>query len=454
MDHEAYELTASAIDRCPLTVRDNSCTPPINRLITRNNSVLSYFGIEDIPFQHRDAGTGILQVYDIFSRQLIKLNLNNIDTITYFCMPGWISPAAVASDQPNSYEFETFLFQQMEPFLQDVKESLQQNCFEDQKVLSQEEEIQFMVFVQALTNYKLKTRDQKMYNYLFSEFHKRCNRQAFNYVKKYFNYVKLYPVLILCESKDKFKTVEDIVDYVSDSSQVFEAWKNILKDSSLKQIKKYENEFELLCKEKFAGEEFQQERDFLQLQYTKAINDVKNLDFDKTLVIYKNNPFLLLRFWPTEFDILSDLDNIKMLNHYEHIVLQSLFLNGITVGMGDIDFTEIEMYNRSIIDQLNIQYLDHLKIKRMEQIRKHADKIVATVLDEIGDLEQEDLNDIVTSIRDFDSFQERLNSLDNIASVMQYWPSILLPAPDHVRRLGTVSYEVLDMYLTNTADKD
>lgn len=446
-----YSVLANAVDNALITIQDNQCNPPVNRLITRSPKIVSLFGHENFPFQHRDSTNGVLQVYDVLINDFVKININSIDDITYHSLPHWLSPSVITNS--NNVVNKDAFYNLVEPFIREVKKAKEDDCFYPPTVIAKNEFNHILSFLSYLTQYKLKIKNQNMYNYIQSDFHKRCNKKLYAYVKENFNILLTYPFLKITNAF-KIETVEDLRDILADKKAVIEAWSDVLNRTKDVQIKKYESECEVICKEKFAGEEHQQERDFLKLQYDKAVDDIKNLNIATQLAVYENNLLLLLRYWPVEFDKLAELTDTMQLNHYEHSILQLLLINGITVQQDDIDLVSIQLTTAfeheatTIIDQLTTKYLDVLKKIRMQQIREHAETIVNTVLEEIDDLDKDDIDDIVSSIRDFDSFQERINAIDNIAGILQYWPSILLPAPINVRRLGTVTQEALDIFLS------
>jgi polyribonucleotide nucleotidyltransferase len=87
--------------------------------------------------------------------------------------------------------------------------------------------------------------------------------------------------------------------------------------------------------------------------------------------------------------------------------------------------------------QLNANYIEQIREIRLKQIIKHADELVKTVESEADELDEEDLLEILASIRDYETYRQRLEEYSDISSIVQYWPSILLPAPAYAVRLDS-----------------
>jgi len=82
-------------------------------------------------------------------------------------------------------------------------------------------------------------------------------------------------------------------------------------------------------------------------------------------------------------------------------------------------------------------YLDDLKKIREGQIITYRDNFVKEIEQDIANTTDEDeaadLRDIIALLHDDNTlYKEELNTKNNIYDLLEYWPTMLYPAPDFV----------------------
>jgi hypothetical protein len=470
MNLDFCTFNANIISRSLAYIEINTDDPDVScvYLATRNQYILDIFGIFDYPFKHYNVDTKQIQAVDVRTNESVIINLEKINTIIIYGDAELLSPPIVG----NPIFFETLNEKDIAdiqlPFCARTLADRDSGCFADAYTRKSNIESEVLKFKSFSKEVNLISGDPFMRYYLEDEFHNKCNSKLWRYVqdhKKHVLFASYAFVLRQCAEKTgeqdiKLETFEDVQVFFSDVQKVRQIWCTYLKTLIEKQIAKLNSEFEEVCSLYFANDTQAVERDFIKIQYENTISNLKKINIDTEVEKFGDNVFLLLRYIPSDVDIPTELAGIAMFSPYENEIFHTLFKNNIVIDESLFDFTGIDrlwwtygamlglsnLKTIPVIEQLNNLYLEKMKEARMEQIKQHSNDIVEMVRQEAGDLDEEDIAEIISSMQDFDTFKERIDSFTNIVDIIQYWPSVLLPLPPYVVRLSGLTRHAVDLH--------
>lgn len=446
MENLTYEQFIGNIITRSLTYAEVLCedTTKLNvYLLTRNQHVLDYFNIHDFPFKHFDVSTKQIQAVDVLSGKAVVVNLSNAYNFTIPGDPSIISPPEVGNPIFFKYLSEKDIADIQLPFCISIQKLKEAGCYTSNTI---DKDIDIKIIRFRDITQKLKFEIPSNIQFLMSDrVHMMTNNILHDYVSDD-KYDLLTVRYILNCAKEEMNdipldTFDDIQNLLNDSEKVVNIWSKYIQRLIEQQIVKYNTEYENIIVE-FVDKDNGREKEFIRLQYDKAISDIKKIDVDGHLRKFGNNTKLMLRYIPGEITLPGELQYVRMLTAYENAVLTALIKNGVNILESDLKFDYIDTIMGSngfddLIIQLNTTYLDQIKEIRLQQIIKHADDLVKTVENEAEELDKEDLDEIISSIRDYETYRQRIDEYTDVSSVIQYWPSILLPAPPYVSRLDT-----------------
>jgi hypothetical protein len=156
----------------------------------------------------------------------------------------------------------------------------------------------------------------------------------------------------------------------------------------------------------------------LQLQQLTELNieeDLQNID----------SPYIVYKYWPFNTLPPEELGLSLPAFSKKDITLVKTLLKST-----DIDHVTNILVNPSF-------YLDDLKKIREGQIITYRDNFVKEIEQDIANTTDEDeaadLRDIIALLHDDNTlYKEELNTKNNIYDLLEYWPTMLYPAPDFV----------------------
>jgi len=156
----------------------------------------------------------------------------------------------------------------------------------------------------------------------------------------------------------------------------------------------------------------------LQLQQLTELNieeDLQNID----------SPYIVYKYWPFNTLPPEELGLSLPAFSKKDITLVKKLLKST-----DIDHVTNILVNPSF-------YLDDLKKIREGQIITYRDNFVKEIEQDIANTTDEDeaadLRDIIALLHDDNTlYKEELNTKNNICDLLEYWPTMLYPAPDFV----------------------
>lgn len=456
---EYCRYNANIISRCLAFIEVNGETPDevYIYLATRSQSILDIFGVYDFPFKQYDESTMQLQVYDVRTNKPVVVPLDKIECLMIPCEPNLLSPPIIGNPAFADVFTDRDIADIQQPFCLHMKEARDRGCFTTSKRIK-DIELDVVKFREFTKTIGLEPGDEHMLFYLYDPLHAKMNDGLWRYMEKHKQHVRFARIIYimrLCKDLTDdavFKTFEDVSDFLKDPERVKRVWKAYLSTLIDKQVEKYKTEFEAVCQQHFLNDEQSREKDFIKLQYDKAIADVQQIDLEEGISKFGHNTLLMLRYVPPELDTPEGLAGVTLFTQYENAIITALYKNGIIVDENLFDYDGLDSVWRnydntspSILDQLHTHYLEKIKEVRMEQIKRCSGEIVETVKKEAVDLDDEDINDIISSMEDFATFKERIDSFTGIADVLQYWPSVLLPLPPYVTRLNNTLQHLLDL---------
>ena len=420
-------------------------TKSINVYIaTRNQSVLDHFGIFDFPFKEFDVSTKQIQAIDVLTGKPAIIQLPNAQNVYIPGDPNLLSPPSIGNplffDQITEKDIADIqlLFcisiKQLKDagYLYETTTNVPADLFK--KIL------RFQYITKTL-NFEI---EPDIASLMSDYIHSMCNKRLHEYIdeEKYDLLTMRYIVSNATEEiKDiPLNTFKEIENFLSDTEKVITVWKKFIERLIDERVVEYNKEYETVISDITNLES--REREFIKLQYDKAISDLKEIDVDGALHKFGNETRLILRYLPNDIKTPEGLLNVRMFSTYENTILGALIGNGVNVHEKDLKFDYINTIMRSngiddISVQLNANYIEQIREIRLKQIIKHADELVKTVESEADELDEEDLLEILASIRDYETYRQRLEEYSDISSIVQYWPSILLPAPAYAVRLDS-----------------
>jgi len=471
MELDCYTFYANIISRSLAYVEINTDDPNFCNAyaVTRNQYILDHFGIYDFPFKHYDASTQQLQAVDVRTGEPVVINLQEINTTAIYGDANLLSPPTVGNPIFFNTLSERDIADIQLPFCTSIKAAKDDGCYNDSPYVR---EINFLAEVMRFKEFvhevNLQPGDEMMLFYLNDEFHRKCNTKLRKYVQSHTKHIKfaaIAHVLRQCfaalqQESDPITTFEDVELFFSDVSKIRNVWTAYLKQLVERQIAKYNAEYKQICDTYFAGDEQSRERDFIKIQYDRAIFSLTNVNIDEELKKFGDNVFFILRYIPPDIDTPKELEGIMLFSGYENHVIDTLSKNGVDLdeslftfdGLDPLWWTYSGMLGLnkdgapSFSEQLNNLYIDKIKNIRFEQIKRHSNDIVEMVKQEASELDEDDIKEIIDSMQDFVSFKERLDSFTNIVDVVQYWPSVLLPLPSYVARLTGAINHTIDLH--------
>jgi hypothetical protein len=409
-----------------------------------------------------------MQAVDVRTNDAVIINLEKIETVIIYGDAELLSPPVVG----NPIFFETLTEKDIAdiqlPFCTRTLADKNAGCFVNAYMRKANIESEVLKFKDFSKEVNLIPEDPFMKYYLEDEFHNKCNSLLWKYVqdhKKHVLFASYAFVLRQCAEKTceqgiKLETFEDVEVFFNDVQRVKHIWCTYLKTLVEKQITKLNSEFEQICSLYFQNDTQAVERDFIKIQYENTINNLKNIDIDKEIEKFGDNVFLLLRYIPSDVDIPEELAGIAMFTPYENEIIRTLYSNNITIDEKLFDFTGNDrlwwtysamlgitnLKSTPVVEQINNLYIERMKEVRFEQIKQHSADIIDMVRQEAGDLDEEDIAEIISSMQDFETFKERIDSFTSIVDVIQYWPSVLLPLPPYVTRLSGLTRHAVDLH--------
>lgn len=437
------QLIANTIERSLTYVEcPNDDADTINvYLVTRNQHVLDNFKIFDFPFKHIDISTKQIHAVDVLSGKAVVINLTNTENVMIPGDPDLISPAVAGNPIFYKYITEKDIADIQLPFCVTIQKLKDAGCYTsntvDKNILQR---LMYFCGIFQTLNFDIPVEIRFL---LSDRVHMMCTNTLHNYINEE-KYELLTARYILNSAKEEIKnislnTFEEIKDFLSEPEKVIAFWKSYIQRLIEEQITNFNNEYEVIVSE-LVDESNLREKEFIRLQYDKAISDLKNIDIDENLRKFGTSTLLMLRYLPEEIKKPEDLQHIRMFTAYENAICKALIRNGVNVTQNELEFDYLDVISKShyaddILIQLNALYLDEIKEIRLQQIIRHADELVKTVEMEAEELDEQDLAEIISSIREYDTYKLRLDEYTDISSVLQYWPSILLPAPLYAARL-------------------
>ena len=475
MDLDFCTFHANIISRSLAYVEVNTDKPDICHayLVTRNQRILDSFEIFDFPFKEFDRSTKQLQAVDVRTGSAVVIDLENIETAIIYGDANLLSPPVVGNPMFYDILTEHDIADIQLPFCINVKKTKDEGCYISQpyerKKFIEYEISKFRTFTKEIN---LVPGETSMYNYLYDEFHNKCNNRLWSYVanhKRHIKFAAIAHILRQCastlqnETEDfniDINTFEDVEIFFKNVPKIKAIWKAYLKQLVERQINKLNNEYEEICNTHFGSDTQSREKDFIKIQYDRVIFSLKNTDIDKELDKFGNNVFFLLRYIPSDIDIPKELDGIMLFSSYENHVIDVLYKNGIILDEALFNFDGLDPlwweYGGilgvasgtvlTFLEQLNNLYINTARDLRFVQIKTHSADIVEMVRQEASDLDEDDIKEIIESMQDFNTYKERLDSFTSIIDVIQYWPSVLLPLPTSVARLGGALHHTIDLH--------
>lgn len=416
-----------------LLIKDESQPSPFI-LATRNKKVAEFL---NVPYDEKKLNsfddhqkTNYSQFYNVITNKIESVDPKLITFRHHIGIPMSFSPSFLVSELINTNEKNTafeIYFENMKPLFQKIKEfkelsiddfgqipSLNSTVFNlnkklnDLNIIIPENNIYgFVSFIAAsntltqafIRNYEtldylpsveyvFKDQNFSLETTTFSEFCDNINNPAF--IKK----IKDVYISFLNKCRDEYlsKIENDLnnIQQIVDSTEL----NNTINITDLKS--------QLL----------------LQLQQLRELNIEEDLkDIDSPYIVYKYWPFNTLP--PEELGLSLPAFNKK----------------DITLVKTLLKFTDIDHITNILINPSF--YLDELKKIRENQIITYRDNFIKEIEQDITNTTDEDeaadLRDIIALLNDSSKlYKEELDTKNNIYELLEYWPTMLYPAPDFV----------------------
>jgi len=422
-------------------------------LVTRSQHVLDIFGIHDYPFKEYDLSTKQIQAVDVKTGTPVVINLENTENASIPGDPELLSPPVIGN--PGFFDMftEKDIADIQLPFCMTIINLKNAGCYGD--VCVSNGIADKILYFSHLTKSCGVVLPPEIDFFKSDYIQAMCNKMLHTYItpKKLDLLTARYILkLSITDSTDlNIDTYEGIESLLADPEKIVKLWGDYLRHLVATQIEMYEAEFKTVVTEQLQDMS-QREKDFLQLQYERAISDLRKIDIEKALHKFGNNTLLMLRYFPRDIKMPEELIRVSTFTAYDNCILEVLAKEGIDINQEDfildyVDFIISDFSRVSLSTQINNNYIDKMKAIRLQQIKQCSAEIVETIKKDVEDLDEEDIQDIISSMQDFESFEEKLNNCTDISSVIQFWPSVLLPAPEYVTRLTGVTQNFINIQM-------
>jgi len=406
--------------------------------VTRNPEIIKLFTDELILLKDNVFEKNLLYGYDIVTKQVVELYLTGA-YIEYAGIPEFLFPGEVSQTELTHIDGRDLQL----PFLKQILQL--QSKTEIINTLTPEEDLLHLYYNNFVTHNFLETDNDialDSHN-VMCIVHSKLYR---DYIKDNLISISVYPLvkkLLQLNKEDiTFKNMKDFHNFIhTNTSKIKTYWFNFLKKHQEELILIYQNEkseiIENLEKENSEDESaFSFEKELVNTQYDMLIDELKNFDYEEE---YKNlqSPYMFLKYFPaqnTPHTVVSDLLNEHTwLTRTSKTIIDHLANNGITVDdfYMKVFINEVIRLNEHYIadDVLDLVYLDKIKDLRYQQIIEYGEKQKEILLQEDADID----NVIFEEIFNYTQYQQEINELTSVKDVLQYWPAVLLPAPEYVQ---------------------
>lgn len=162
----------------------------------------------------------------------------------------------------------------------------------------------------------------------------------------------------------------------------------------------------------------------LKAQLLLQLQQLKELDVEEDLKDI-DSPYIVYKYWP-----FSNLPPEEL-----GLSLPAFLRKDIVLVKTLLKFTDIDHITNILINPAF--YLDDLKKIREQQILTYRDNFVKEIEQDITSTTDEDeitdLKDIIKLLSDDGKlYKEELDTKKNMQELLEYWPTMLYPAPDFV----------------------
>jgi len=416
-----------------LLIKDeSSCSPFI--LATRNKTIAEFL---NTPYNEKKLNsfdehqkTNYSQFYNVITNKIENVDPNSITFRHHIGIPMSFSPSFLVSeflDTDDRNTAFTVYFENMKPLFQKIKEFKELGIDDFGQVPSLNNTV--FNLNKKLHDLNIIIPENNIYG--FMSFIAASNTLTQTFIRNYETLDYLPSVEYVFKDQNfslEVTTFSEFCDKINDSAFIEK-----IKDVYISFINKYRSEYILKIENDLNN--IQQIVDNTDLNNTINITDLKSqlllqLQQLKELNIEEDlkdidSPYIVYKYWP--FNTLPPEELGLSLPAFDK--------KDITLVRTLLKFTDIDHITNILINPSF--YLDELKTIREKQILTYRDNFTEEIKKDIDNTTDEDeatdLRDIIALLKDDNKlYKEELEKKNNIYELLEYWPTMLYPAPDFV----------------------